>query len=574
MSDIPRRTASRTAKLASLPLGVAGRAVGGWGRRLVGGDGDEISAQLMAKSAEQLFAVLGELKGGAMKFGQALSVFEAAIPDEYAAPFRESLIKLQTAAPPMPSSDVHRMLAEQFGRGWRARFTEFDEQPAAAASIGQVHRGVWHDGRTVAVKVQYPGAEEALRSDLRQLSRMSRVLQPLVPGLEIKPLIAELRDRMEEELDYRDEATNQRAFAAAFAGDDKVCVPKVVASAPKAMVTEWVTGRKLSDVIRAGTQAERDDAAALLAELHYSSPPRAGLLHADPHPGNFQLLDDGRLLVLDFGAVARVPNGLPRPLSIMVRLALENRPDDLLALLRREGFVLPGSAMTGRDAIAYLAPFTEPLRSDVFRFNRRWLQRQAGRVGDLRSPDFRTGLELNLPPQYLLVHRVTMGTLGVLCQLDADVPLRGIVRHWQPWIFSDDGAERARGQAHLTPKIARDAHRRRCRAAWCARRGDLRRAHDDAPAAGEPGRRLLGAARSRTEPAIPEWITGRAAGGPGCAARRGTPEGHPAASRPRRGAVRPVRARPRPRSARLRRRPSPLHAAARTGRASATAVRR
>ena len=96
--------------------------------------------------------------------------------------------------------------------------------------------------------------------------------------------------------------------------------------------------------------------------------------------------------------------------------------------------------MTGDDAIAYLAPFTEPLRSDVFRFNRRWLQRQAGRVGDLRSPDFRTGLELNLPPQYLLVHRVTMGTLGVLCQLDADVPLRGIVRHWQPWIFDEDAA--------------------------------------------------------------------------------------------------------------------------------------
>jgi predicted unusual protein kinase regulating ubiquinone biosynthesis (AarF/ABC1/UbiB family) len=441
VSDIPRRTAARTAKLASLPLGVAGRAVGGWGRRLVGGDGDEISAQLMAKSAEQLFAVLGELKGGAMKFGQALSVFEAAIPDEYAAPFRESLVKLQTAAPPMPTADVHRMLAEQFGRGWRARFASFDETPAAAASIGQVHRGVWHDGRPVAVKVQYPGAEEALRSDLRQLSRMSRVLQPLVPGLEIKPLIAELRDRMEEELDYRDEAANQRAFATAFAGDDKVCVPKVVASAPKAMVSEWITGRKLSDVIRAGNQAERNHAAVLLAELHYSAPPRLGLLHADPHPGNFQLLDDGRLLVLDFGAVARLPDGIPRPLAIMVRLALENRPDDLLKLLRREGFVLPGSAMTGRDAIAYLAPFTEPLHSDVFRFNRRWLQRQAGRVGDLRSPDFRTGLELNLPPQYLLVHRVTMGALGVLCQLDADVPLRGIVRHWQPWIFGDDAAD-------------------------------------------------------------------------------------------------------------------------------------
>jgi predicted unusual protein kinase regulating ubiquinone biosynthesis (AarF/ABC1/UbiB family) len=399
---------------------------------------------MMAKSAEQLFAVLGELKGGAMKFGQALSVFEAAIPEEYAAPFRESLVKLQSAAPPMSSSDVNRMLGEQFGRGWRARFHEFDETPAAAASIGQVHRAVWRDGRDVAVKVQYPGAEEALRSDLRQLSRMSRLIQPLVPGLEIKPLIAELRDRMEEELDYRDEAANQRLFAAAFDGDDKVRIPKVVASAPRAMVTEWVTGRKLSDVIRAGSQEDRDAAAALLAEFHYSAPARVGLLHADPHPGNFQVLDDGRLLVVDFGAVARLPEGLPRPLADMTRLALEDKPAELMRLMRHEGFVLPQSAMTGQDAQAYLAPFAEPLRTESFRFNRRWLQRQAERVGDLRSPEFSTGRELNLPPQYLLVHRVTMGTLGVLCQLDADVALRGIVRHWQPWIFdaSDESAGR------------------------------------------------------------------------------------------------------------------------------------
>ncbi|TWF76250.1 putative unusual protein kinase regulating ubiquinone biosynthesis (AarF/ABC1/UbiB family) [Pseudonocardia hierapolitana] len=435
MTDIPRRTAARTAKLASLPLGVAGRAAAGWGRRLVGGDGEEISAQLMAKSAEQLFAVLGELKGGAMKFGQALSVFEAAIPDEFAAPFRESLVKLQSAAPPMSSADVHRMLAEQFGRGWRERFREFDETPAAAASIGQVHRAIWRDGREVAVKVQYPGAEEALRSDLRQLSRMSRIIQPLVPGLEIKPLIAELRERMEEELDYRDEAASQRVFAAAYEGDHMVKVPRVVASAPRAMVSEWVTGRRLSDVIRSGTQADRDRAAALLAEFHYSAPARVGLLHADPHPGNFQVLDDGRLMVLDYGAVARLPDGLPRPLSIMVRLALENRPGDLLQLLRDHGFVREGSPLVAEEAIEYLAPFTEPLRTDSFRFNRKWLQRQAERVGDLRRPEFRTGRELNLPPQYLLVHRVTMGTLGVLCQLDADVPLRGIVQHWQPWIF-------------------------------------------------------------------------------------------------------------------------------------------
>ena len=438
MTDIPRRTVARTAKLASLPLGVAGRAAAGWGRRLAGGNGDEISAQLLAKSAEQLFAVLGELKGGAMKFGQALSVFEAAIPDEYAAPFRESLVKLQTAAPPMSSADVQWVLAEQFGRGWRARFREFDEVPAAAASIGQVHRAVWRDGREVAVKLQYPGAEEALRSDLRQLARVTRVMQPLVPGVALKPLIAELRERMEEELDYRDEADSQRAFAAALDGDPRVMVPRVVASAPRALVTEWISGRKLSDVIRAGTQQERNAAAGLLAEFHYSSPARIGMLHADPHPGNFQLLPDGRLMVIDFGAVARLPDGLPRPLTVMTRLALEERPDDLLQLLRDEGFVLPGSSLEADDAMAYLSPFTEPLRTESFRFNRRWLQRQAERVGDLRGPQFNTGRELNLPPQYLLVHRVTMGTLGVLCQLDADVPLRSIVQRWEPSIFDSE----------------------------------------------------------------------------------------------------------------------------------------
>lgn len=437
VTDIPRRTVSRTAKLAGLPLGVAGRAAAGWGRRLVGGDADQISAQLMAKSAEQLFAVLGELKGGAMKFGQALSVFEAAVPEEFAEPYREALTKLQSAAPPMPFSEVQRMLSEQFGRNWPSRFQEFDETPAAAASIGQVHRAVWHDGRDVAVKVQYPGAEEAVLSDLRQLSRMSRLLQPLAPGMEIKPLIEEMRERMVEELDYRDEADNQRKFAAEFDGDDKVRVPKVVASAPRAMVTEWVTGTPMSSIIRDGTQERRDQAGALLAEFHYSAPARLGLLHADPHPGNFQVLDDGRMLVLDFGAVARLPEGLPRPLTIMTRYALQRRPSDLMALMVEEGFVRADTAVTAEEAMAYLSPFTDPLGTPTFRFSREWLRGQAERVGDLRSPEFDTGRLLNLPRQYLLVHRVTLGTLGILCQLGAEVPLRGIVAHWQPELFAD-----------------------------------------------------------------------------------------------------------------------------------------
>ena len=256
------------------------------------------------------------------------------MPPEMAEPYREALTKLQTAAPPMPAARTHRVLAEQFGRGWRDRFREFDDTPAAAASIGQVHRAVWHDGRDVAVKVQYPGAEEAVMADLRQLQRFSRMVQPLVPGMEIKPLLSELRDRMAEELDYRDEADAQRAFAAAYEGDEHVVVPRVVASAPKAMVSEWVTGTPLSAIIRSGEPEERDRVGLLLSRFHFSSPARVGLLHADPHPGNFQLLPDGRLCVIDFGAVAKLPDGLPRELGHMLRLAVEDRSDELLELLQ------------------------------------------------------------------------------------------------------------------------------------------------------------------------------------------------------------------------------------------------
>ncbi|SFT74936.1 Predicted unusual protein kinase regulating ubiquinone biosynthesis, AarF/ABC1/UbiB family [Actinopolyspora lacussalsi subsp. righensis] len=432
MSDVPRRAAQRTVKLASLPLGAAGRVAAGWGKRLTGQDADTVSADFSARTAEQLFAVLGQLKGGAMKFGQALSVFEAAVPDELAEPYRDALSKLQTTSQPMSESSVRRTLDEQLGSGWHARFAEFDESPTAAASIGQVHRAVWHDGREVAVKIQYPGADEALRSDLRQLMRFSRLFQSMLPGAEIKPLLRELQDRMVEELDYRTEADNQRSFATAFEGDELVHVPRVVASSPKVMVTEWVSGTPFAEIINNGSREQRDRAGELLGEFHFSSPARVGLLHADPHPGNFQLLPDGRLTVIDFGAVARLPEGLPRTLGRMLRLALEDRAEELMELLRSDRFVQTDSELRAEDVQAYLGPFVDPARTETFHFTRSWLQRQADRVGDLRSPEFRTGRSLNLPPDYLLIHRVTLGATGILCQLDAEVAAREIISNWQP----------------------------------------------------------------------------------------------------------------------------------------------
>ncbi|KOG88276.1 ABC transporter ATP-binding protein, partial [Streptomyces varsoviensis] len=208
-----------------------------------------VGRELQQRTAEQLFKVLGELKGGAMKFGQALSVFESALPEEIAGPYRAALTKLQEAAPPMPTSSVHAALEERLGEDWRELFTEFEDRPAAAASIGQVHRGVWHDGREVAVKVQYPGAGEALLSDLTQLSRFAKLLGPLIPGMDLKPLISELRDRVSEELDYELEARAQRAHAREFAQDPDVVVPDVVHQGDQVLITEWLGGLPLSEVI-------------------------------------------------------------------------------------------------------------------------------------------------------------------------------------------------------------------------------------------------------------------------------------------------------------------------------------
>jgi predicted unusual protein kinase regulating ubiquinone biosynthesis (AarF/ABC1/UbiB family) len=431
VTDIPQRRAARTVKLASLPLGVAGRATVGLGKRLTGKSAEEISAELQARTAEQLFAVLGELKGGAMKFGQALSVFEAALPDEMAAPYREALTKLQEAAPPMPASTVHRVLDEQFGRRWPDRFRSFNDEPAAAASIGQVHRAVWADGRDVAVKLQYPGAGPALLNDFAQLSRMARLFSRLSPGLEVKPLLAELRQRIAEELDYTLEAEAQRAFAAAYANDADIAIPRVVASAPKAIVTEWMAGTPLSRIIGAGSQEQRDRAGGLLTLLHYSAPTRAHLLHADPHPGNFRILADGRLGVVDFGAVARLPGGSPEPLGRLMRYAVDGDGEAVMRVMREQGFLRAGIEVQPRQLMDYFGPIAEPLRTETFTFTREWMRQQANRLGDPRREEAQVGRMFNLPPSYLLIHRVTLGSIAVLCQLGATAHYRALAERWQ-----------------------------------------------------------------------------------------------------------------------------------------------
>ncbi|WP_431042337.1 ABC1 kinase family protein [Streptomyces sp. P1-3] len=450
MSDLPRKAITRTAKLAALPLGFAGRATWGLGKRIGGRPAEIVARELQQRTAEQLFKVLGELKGGAMKLGQAMSVFESALPEEIAKPYRAALTKLQEAAPPMPAPTVHAALTERLGPDWRELFQEFDEKPVAAASIGQVHRAVWHDGREVAVKVQYPGAGEALLSDLNQLSRFAKVLAPLVPGLDIKPLIAELRDRVAEELDYELEARSQQAHAEEFADDPDVVVPSVVHQAEKVLVTEWLEGTPLSEVIARGTSEERDRAGQLLTRFLFSGASRTGLLHADPHPGNFRLVtseapegpaEKWKLGVLDFGTVDRLPDGLPAEIGVALRMTLEGDADGVYALMREEGFVKPSIEMDPEALLTYLLPMIEPAQVEEFEFTRKWLRGQAARVADRKSPLYELGNQINLPPSYLLIHRVCLSTIGVLSQLGATVALRAELEDWVPGFLAEEDAD-------------------------------------------------------------------------------------------------------------------------------------
>ncbi|MCW2571139.1 MAG: hypothetical protein JWO88_1197 [Frankiales bacterium] len=458
MAGLRTSTFVRGARLAALPTMYAGRTALGVAKKVGGAPAEAVANEVQRRTIEQLCRTLGELKGGALKLGQALSVLEAVMPEELAGPYRATLNTLQHAAPPLPFSAVERVLTEELGPAW-ADLISLDRKPAGAASIGQVHRGVWlATGEAVAVKIQYPGVAKALRSDLRQLGRVAKMLSVFGSITDATGLVDELSERLAEELDYRLEADNQRAYADAFADDPLVVVPAVLQATEKVLVTAWLDGELLSERIHddALGQARRDHIGACLEHALYAGPEKAGLLHADPHPGNFMLLPDGRLGLLDFGAVKRLPGGIPAPLGRNAALVLQDETGVLRESMTELGFLAADAPVTDADLVDYLSPMSEPFRDETFTFTRSWLRREAVKLANPRSGQHVVAKHLNLPAEYLMLHRVALGMVGLLCQLEATVPLRDMEIRWSPG-FRATVAEQAGIDADvmLTEAVAR-----------------------------------------------------------------------------------------------------------------------
>ena len=453
----------RASRLAVLPLRHAARTAAAASRlSRVAGD------QVAARTAEQLFATLGELKGGAAKLGQAMSVLEAAMPEEVAAPYRSALRRLTDAAPAMPAETARRIVAADLavacGPDWQERLVAFDGRPAAAASIGQVHRGQWRDGDgrivQVAVKVQYPGVGKALRSDLRQARLLARVMARLT-RLNVSGLADELASRIVEELDYVREGRVQTEVAAAFThrippalaaaraagvheppGRTSVTVPVVYAATPRVLVTGWLEGASLSALLdgrmdllppgwrELGSSAAADLAARLLSHAIYAPAACTGWMHADLHPGNFLLLPGGRLGMLDFGAVAATPGGIPASFGQLAAAVLAGDGSAAIRLARQAGALAADAQADPQLVVELLHPLVATAAASRFTYSRAWLR---ALMAHLTEPRFTPALRnLTPPPEYALVWRATLSAAGLFAQLGATVATRGFHLAYSP----------------------------------------------------------------------------------------------------------------------------------------------
>src|SRR5438874_5003264 len=292
------------------------------------------------EAAEQIVAALGTMKGAAMKVGQVMSFLDVGlVPEEYREEFQRKLAALRDAAPTVTFKDMRKVIEEELGEPVRDVFDGFDEEPVAAASIGQVYRARLTDGRLVAVKVQYPGVAAAVRADMQNLGLILRVLKRIAPGLDPKAIGEEIRNRIEEELDYELEASNQRALARIFRGHPFIFVPDVITSLShgRVMISDYVHGAGFEE-LKGYPQEERDRIGEILFRFYFGCLYRHHQFSGDPHPGNSMLLEDGRMAFLDFGLFKRMPPGTVELEIQVARAVIEGDKDTIMRLGAETGF--------------------------------------------------------------------------------------------------------------------------------------------------------------------------------------------------------------------------------------------
>lgn len=406
---------SRAASLASVPVNAGARMAGAATAAAFGADRDAAYARATAASVEALTTALAKARGPALKFGQSLAVFSSALPPEQAQQLA-SLTRLYEDAKPQPLSKITKVLT-QLPDG-----VEVEPEAIAAASLGQVHRGVWTDGTAVALKVQYPDAPRVVKSDMVQLKAMAPLVGRLLPNLDVRALVDEHAARLTEELDYTREADWQERFREGWQ-DEGIVVPRVVFSTETILVTEWIDGTPFTGLV--DLPGERRNAAGrALARFAFWSPRLVGATHADPHPGNFRLLDDDRLAVLDFGSIAADAGLFTHLFTDTMLLAVDDQFDAV-----RDAWIAAGliaESTTTEQLMGLLDVDTRPYTRAEFTFSREWLQTRSQAwqdpVAALQGVN-----QLRFPPDYLLEHRAVMGTLALLCSIDATVDFRTVL---------------------------------------------------------------------------------------------------------------------------------------------------
>jgi len=432
---IPTSRIARTTRIARLAAGQGTRRLGTQAANLTRGEkGREAALERRhVEAAEQIVSALGTMKGAAMKLGQVLSFLDVGlVPEPYRDEFQRKLGELRDAAPNVRFSDMRKVIESELEIPLGAIFAEFDEEPVAAASIGQVYRALLPDGREVAVKVQYPGVAQAVRADMQNLGMILRLMKQIAPGLDVKATAEEVRARIGEELDYELEAQHQRSLARIFRGHPFIVVPDVMTalSRERVLVTEFVHGAGF-DAIKEMDQATRDRVGEIVFRFFFGCMYRHHQFSGDPHPGNFMLMEDGKVAFLDFGLFKVMPKELIELELSCQRAGHEGDGERLHEIWSSTGFLAHPERFRPDKLLAQFRDATWwYVLDDEIALEPEIATRVLIDMSDPRSQHFGQMRHETLPADHLFGRRVEMLTLAVLSQLRCRANFHRIAREW------------------------------------------------------------------------------------------------------------------------------------------------